>query len=133
MVTHLRPHSADQPLLEQIQSLIASADRTEFATELEILVGLLENGNEVVCAQPDASMTPNEVAAYLGVSRPYVYRLLDRGVLPHHNVGRDRRVLAAAVFEYAARRDHGRRALADTFAAAEVDRRALIAELAGVD
>lgn len=97
------------------------------------LVDLLESGSEVVCALPDSTMTPTEVAAYLGVSRPYVYRLLDRGVLPFHNVGRDRRVLTASVLDYALRRDDGRRALAETFASAEADRRALMAELAGVD
>jgi excisionase family DNA binding protein len=133
MVTRLRPDSADQPLLEQIQNLIAAANRTEFTAELELLVDLLESGSEVVCALPDSSMTPTEVAAYLGVSRPYVYRLLDRGVLPCHNVGRDRRVPTASVLDYALRRDDGRRVLAETFASAEADRQALIAELAGAD
>jgi excisionase family DNA binding protein len=133
MVTRLRPDSADQPLLEQIQNLIAAANRTEFTSEFEVLVDLLESGSEVVCALPDSSMTPTEVAAYLGVSRPHVYRLLDRGVLPCHNVGRDRRVPTASVLEYVTRRDEGRRVLAETFASAEADRQALIAELAGVD
>ena len=133
MVTRLRPDSADQPLLEQIQNLIANANPTEFTAELELLVDLLESGSEVVCALPDSSMTPTEVADHLGVSRPYVYRLLDRGVLPCHNVGRDRRVPTASVLDYALRRDEGRRVLAEAFAAAEADRQALIAELAGAD
>lgn len=133
MVMRLRPDSGDQPLLEQIQNLIAAAYRTAFTSELEVLVDLLESGSEIVCALPDSSMTPAEVANHLGVSRPYVYRLLDRGVLPCHNVGRDRRVPTAFVLDYALRRDEGRRVLAATFASAEADRKALMAELAGVD
>ena len=130
MVIRLRPDSRDQPLLEQIQNLIAAAHRTALTSELEVLVDLLESGNEIVCALPDSSMTPNEVADHLGVSRPYVYRLLDRGVLPCHNVGRDRRVPTASVLDYALRREDGRRVLSETFASAEADRQALVAELA---
>ena len=133
MVIRLRPDSGDQPLLEQIQNLIAAADRTAFTSELDVLVDLLDSGNEIVCALPDRSMTPNEVADHLGVSRPYVYRLLDRGVLPCHKVGRDRRVPTASVLDYALRREDGRRVLSETFASAQADRQALIAELAGAD
>jgi excisionase family DNA binding protein len=132
MVTRLQPNQTDKPLLEQIHNLIALADPTEFTTELQNVVGLLEAGNEVVCTRPDSVMSPQEAADFLQVSRPYIYRLLDRGVLPFHAVGRDRRIPADALFNYATRRDIGRKQLAETFASAEQDRKALIAELAGL-
>lgn len=77
-------------------------------------------------------MSPQEAADFLHVSRPYIYRLLDRGVLPFHSVGRDRRIPAEALFNYAMRRDIGRKQRAETVASAEEDREALIAELAGL-
>jgi excisionase family DNA binding protein len=132
MVTRLQPNQTDKPLLEQIHNLIALADPTEFTTELQNVVGLLEAGNEVVCTRPDSVMSPQEAADFLQVSRPYIYRLLDRGVLPFHAVGRDRRIPSDALFNYATRRDIGRKQLAETFASAEQDRKALIAELAGL-
>jgi excisionase family DNA binding protein len=39
----------------------------------------------------------SEVAKRLGVSQPFVYRLMDRGELPYVQLGRARRISPAAV------------------------------------
>lgn len=130
MVTHLKSGPTDLPLLEQLQHLIEAAGPT---ASLSTVLSQLGNGTELFCGHSDSSLTPAEVAKMLGVSRPFVYRLLDRGVLPFHSVGRDRRVPYSAALAYAEQRDAGRKELAETFASAEADRRALVRELAGVD
>jgi excisionase family DNA binding protein len=133
MVTHLRSEPTDLPLLEQLQHLIEAAGPTDLTASLSTVLSQLGNGAELFCGDSDSSLTPAEVAKMLGVSRPFVYRLLDRGVLPFHSVGRDRRVPYSAALAYAERRDAGRKELAETFASADADRRALVRELAGVD
>jgi excisionase family DNA binding protein len=39
----------------------------------------------------DAELTPQEVAELLNVSRPYIVRLMNEGVIPSHWVGKDDR------------------------------------------
>lgn len=134
MPTRLRPDTTyDRPLLNRLREVLADADPTELNSSLASVLSLLDSGTEVVCLQSDATMTPTQAAEYLGVSRPHIYLLLDRGALPYHNVGRDRRIPSEAIVSYADRRDVGRKQLAETFASAHSDREALVRELAGLE
>lgn len=61
----------------------------------------------------DAELTIDEAAILLNVSRPYVETLLDRGEIPFHHVGTNRRIFVADLREFE-RRDSVERARAAT-------------------
>ncbi|MBP3089101.1 helix-turn-helix domain-containing protein [Corynebacterium sp. sy017] len=60
-----------------------------------------------------AELTTQQAADLLNVSRPYVVKLMDQGVLPGHKVGTHRRVYAADVQRYKHQRDIEQRISAD--------------------
>ena len=52
----------------------------------------MAEGRLVRPPEPDEEMTTQQVANLLGVSRPFVVKLIDEGRLPGHKVGTHRRV-----------------------------------------
>ena len=52
----------------------------------------MAEGRLVRPPEPDEEMTTQQVANLLGVSRPFVVKLIDDGKLPGHKVGTHRRV-----------------------------------------
>lgn len=77
----------------------------------EILAQLA--AGRVVAAYPlHAELTTQQTADFLNVSRPYLVRLVDEGVIPHHKVGTHRRVYFKDVLAHKARQEEeSRRAL----------------------
>src|SRR5690242_13278966 len=59
-----------------------------------------EAGQRVVLLEENEEMTPEEAAAFLHVSRPYLVKQLEAGEIPFHWVGAHRRLLAADVIAY---------------------------------
>ena len=56
------------------------------------------------------TMTSQAAANYLGVSRPFLVKILEENKIPFHYVGTHRRVLLKDLKEYEKQRDKERRA-----------------------
>jgi len=82
---------------------------------LRLLINILSETGKgcAVCVTPiHAELTAQEAADLLGVSRPFLVQLLERGDIPFHTVGTHRRVQYKDVIAYKERRDaDGREAL----------------------
>jgi excisionase family DNA binding protein len=73
-----------------------------------LLVSIVENlraGNGVSVIPMHAELTTVEAAEILNVSRPFLIKQIDAGVLPHHMVGTHRRLRLAEVLAYRDRVD----------------------------
>lgn len=80
------------------------------------LLAEMAAGHAVTIIPIHAELTTREAADLLGVSRPFLIKLIDQGKLPHRMVGSHRRVQFKDVMEYQRR--------------SETDRRAALAQLA---
>ena len=85
------------------------------AQMLREMVTKLAAGEPIALITANAEMTPNEAAAFLNVSRGFITKLLEQGVLPHNEVGSHRRIPSAAVAAYKASRQAKQRAAMEEF------------------
>ena len=90
----------------------------------------LREGDDIVAVGDDETYSPQHAAKKLGMSRTHLYKLLDKGVIPSHRVGRDRRIAGKDLFAFAARRDAERRELAERFAHQDETRAGAVEEIA---
>lgn len=119
---------------EQIAALedfAAALGPSELRDLLQALTASVKNGSDVTLLESDAELTPSQAAAQLKMSRTFLYKLLDRGELVSHNVGRDRRIRTTDLARFEASRQRDRRELAERFAHAEKTRRGAAEELLG--
>ncbi len=73
----------------------------------------LGDGNGISILPVLADLSTTQAADLLGVSRPFVVKLVDSGELPSHKVGTHRRVYLRDLIAFKHRRDQkGREALA---------------------
>ncbi len=70
---------------------------------VQVMTEVLERfaaGEAVVVQSLSQEMTTQEVADYMGVSRPHVVKLLETGKIPFYKVGSHRRVKRKDVIKY---------------------------------
>jgi excisionase family DNA binding protein len=70
---------------------------------LRTIMEEIAEGHAVAVAAVDRTITTQEAADLLGVSRPYLIKVLERGDIPFQKVGTHRRVRLVDVLEYRAR------------------------------
>ncbi|MBK7820102.1 MAG: helix-turn-helix domain-containing protein [Tessaracoccus sp.] len=103
---------------EQLDALeqYATAAPVELRELLLSLGRCVRDGDEIVVIDDSQTLTPNQAAERLGMSRGHLYKLLDRGEIPFHRVGRDRRIRVHDIVEFEEQRQRDRRELAERFA-----------------
>lgn len=94
---------------------------------LQVAAEAMAQGNSIVVTPIEAELTTQTAAEILGVSRPHLIKLLDRGELPYHRtgkgVGAHRRVLLHDVLAYRDTRRATRRGLLQELTRASQDAR----------
>lgn len=127
-------HTIDTSLVPAAQFDQLERAAAEISPEMRDVIRALSEsvraGEEIAAFEPNATLTPNEVAARLGMSRAHLYKLLDRGEIAFDRVGRDRRIPFIEVVKFEHRRQRDRRELAERFAHQQQTHNAAIDELA---
>ncbi|WIY83001.1 helix-turn-helix domain-containing protein [Propionimicrobium sp. PCR01-08-3] len=94
----------------------AASIAPELGDFLRELLGPMRSGDEIIISDDSATLTPNQAAERLGMSRTHIYKLLDRGQIAFDRVGRDRRIPINELIKFEEQRQHDRRELAERFA-----------------
>lgn len=74
-------------------------------------------GASLAVLEEDRDLNPNDVAALLQVSRPYIMKQIRNGSLPAHTVGAHFRVKQSDALDFLDRRDHASKFVAEVLAA----------------
>lgn len=101
--------SARYMLADQARSEVLELPCSLF-TVLAKAAEALAQGHSVSIVHYDQELTTQQAADLLGVSRPYLVRLLEEGKIRYHKVGTHRRILMGDLQSYKRIRDERRRA-----------------------
>ena len=118
----VEPHADDREVAGRLAeaTLVTSAGRAELRLPDGSIVGLSESllqilqasagelaeGHSVTLVSSEVALSPAEAADLLGLSRPFVVRLLDDGAIPSQHLpqSRHRKVLLSDVLSFQERR-----------------------------
>ncbi|MCI9889244.1 helix-turn-helix domain-containing protein [Micrococcales bacterium 31B] len=99
---------AGSHLFERTVALLAHAPvetRAHLLRALHLVADSLGHGDAVTLSRHEATVTTQEAADVLGISRPTLVRLLEQGAIPFSQPSRHRRILLADVLAYQASHD----------------------------
>lgn len=120
--------------VEQLKALAQFAQNAAGPELRDVLLSvsrcISEGADLAVIEATSATLTPAEAADRLGMSRTHLYKLLDRGEIVSHRVGRDRRIRVTDLVAFEEHRQSDRRELAERFAKQRQTRDAAIDEVA---
>lgn len=83
---------------------------------LKEIVRNMQLGRAIALVPENQQLTTQRAANLLGVSRPYLIKLLEAGELPYHKAGSHRRIYLKDLRDYQRRRDVERKAALDQIA-----------------
>ncbi len=115
--------------LDALRSFVDGLAPSELREALLAVTESVDAGVNIAVFDDTVTYTPAEAAKRLGMSRTHLYKLLDKGSLPYHKVGRDRRIYVKDAIAFATVRNRDRAELAERFAHMDSDNNAAIAEL----
>ena len=123
-----RSHAA-----ETLKELEASGALPEAVKEPVLrLLRLASQGRGAAVVATGEDLTTTQAAELLGVSRPFLTKMIDNGHIPSHRTGRDRRIAAADVVAFLSEREslkQRQREAAATYATRRAERLAAITGL----
>ena len=82
--------------IEDRKELVAAIQRMPEGSTLSILLhrmlASLDQGTEIKIFSNESELSPNQAAKLLKMSRPHLLTFMDKGYLPFHRVGNNRRI-----------------------------------------
>lgn len=118
--------------LDALEQYALTSAGPELRDVLLSLSRCVRAGAQFAVLDGSAVLTPNQAADRLGMSRTHLYKLLDRGEIVSHRVGRDRRIRVRDLLDFEAQRQRDRRELAERFANQRKTRAGAIDEVANL-
>ncbi|MGP5641799.1 excisionase family DNA-binding protein [Corynebacterium variabile] len=93
--------------LEQLDTIAKSQNSPKAMKFFSEMTSILQSGGTIEAGgnQGESDYTPASAAKKIGVSRTYICKLLDRGIIPSHRVGSHRRIKAADLAVFSASRE----------------------------
>jgi excisionase family DNA binding protein len=120
-------------VLSAISKIESDGDLPEAVQEPFLgLLRLIAEGRGATILESGKDLTSTQAAEAIGVSRPFLNKLLDEGRIPFHKTGRDRRIAVNDVESYVRKRNELKKQRAEAALSYDERRSERIATLAGV-
>ena len=116
--------------LEEFDALAKASESPVVRTLMQNIAEVLRNGGNLLSAEEDAALSPNEAAKQFGMSRTFLNCLLDQGKIPYYKVGTHRRIRLVDLVLFEQQRDSDRIELAQRLARQQQTTRAVDATIA---
>lgn len=126
---------ADNHFMDEVREALEPLQHNPIAHLLLEAVTALENGQSIQLQQArDEEISPQQASELLGISRPFLYKLLDTGVIPEQpRVGTHRKIKMRDVQTFLRNRERASRQLAIDIAHSQQAQDQLVRDGAGVD